>query len=141
MSVLISGPPIAIRGSKVDVARLRRSGRAVLSAIGEGRAELSIALVDDPQIRELFLPCLRADIAMVETYDYRSGEPFDCPITAFYGLGDDSVRLEEATAWEQMTMGRFRGVPLPGDHFFLEGERGRICEVLAHEMAGIVEAR
>ena len=53
MSVLISGPPAAIRGSKVDVARLRRSGRAVLSAIGEGRAELSIALVDDPEIRTL----------------------------------------------------------------------------------------
>ncbi len=53
MSVLISGPPEAIRGSNVDVARLRRVGQAVLSAIGEGRSELSIALVDDPQIREL----------------------------------------------------------------------------------------
>ena len=53
MSVLISGPPEAIRGSKVDVDRLRRVGQAVLSAIGDGRSELSIALVDDPQIREL----------------------------------------------------------------------------------------
>jgi probable rRNA maturation factor len=53
MSVLISGPPEAIRGSNVDVARLRRCGQAVLSAIGESRSELSIALVDDPQIREL----------------------------------------------------------------------------------------
>lgn len=53
MSVLISGPPEAIRGSKVDVARLRRCGQAVLSAIGESRSELSIALVDDPEIKEL----------------------------------------------------------------------------------------
>ena len=53
MSVLISGPPEAIRGSKVDLAGLRRSGQAVLSAIGESRSELSIALVDDSQIREL----------------------------------------------------------------------------------------
>jgi probable rRNA maturation factor len=53
MSVLISGPPEAIRGSNVDVARLRRCAQAVLSAIGESRSELSIALVDDPQIREL----------------------------------------------------------------------------------------
>jgi probable rRNA maturation factor len=53
MSVLISGPPEAIRGSKVDVARLRRSGRAVLGALGEGDSELSIALVDDAAIRAL----------------------------------------------------------------------------------------
>lgn len=53
MSVLISGPPDAIRGSTVDLARLRHCGLAVLSAIGESRSELSIALVDDAQIREL----------------------------------------------------------------------------------------
>jgi len=53
MSVLISGPPEAIRGSKIDVARLRRHGQAVLSAIGESRSELSIALVDDSQIKQL----------------------------------------------------------------------------------------
>ncbi len=53
MSVLISGPPDASRGSKVDIARLRRCGRDLLSAIGESRSELSIALVDDLQITEL----------------------------------------------------------------------------------------
>ena len=50
---MISGPPAAIRGSKVDVARLRKRARAILSAIGQSRSELSIALVDDSQITEL----------------------------------------------------------------------------------------
>ena len=53
MSVMISGPPDAIRGSRVDVARLQKRARAILSAIGQSRAELSIALVDDPSIAEL----------------------------------------------------------------------------------------
>ncbi len=53
MSVLISGPPDAIRGSKLDVARLRRQGQRILSALGEDLSELSIALVDDPQIKQL----------------------------------------------------------------------------------------
>jgi probable rRNA maturation factor len=53
MSVLISGPPEAIRGSKVDVVRLRRCGEKLLSAIGESKSELSIALVDDPEIEIL----------------------------------------------------------------------------------------
>ncbi len=53
MSVLISGPPEAIRGSNVDIARLRKRGQAVLKAVGQSRSELSIALVDDSQIQSL----------------------------------------------------------------------------------------
>ena len=57
MSVLISGPPEAVRGSRgsrpVDLVRLRRRAVAVLRAAGEARAELSIALVDDATIRVL----------------------------------------------------------------------------------------
>jgi rRNA maturation RNase YbeY len=53
MSVAISGPPTAIRGARVDVTGLLRSARRILRAIGFGRAELSIALVDDASIAEL----------------------------------------------------------------------------------------
>lgn len=53
MSVMISGPPEAIRGSRVDVPRLRRRAGAILKAIGQSRSELSVALVDDAQIAEL----------------------------------------------------------------------------------------
>jgi len=53
MSVLISGPPEAVRGSKVDVVRLQRCGERLLLAIGERGSELSIALVDDPEIKDL----------------------------------------------------------------------------------------
>ena len=50
---MISGPPEAIRGARVDVPRLRRRARAILLAIGQSRSELSIALVDDCAISEL----------------------------------------------------------------------------------------
>ncbi|MFK7894303.1 MAG: rRNA maturation RNase YbeY [Myxococcota bacterium] len=53
MSVVISGPPEAARGARVDVPSLRRRARAILKAIGESRSELSIALVDDVEIKAL----------------------------------------------------------------------------------------
>jgi probable rRNA maturation factor len=53
MSVLISGPPTGIRGSKIDLALLRRRATAVLRSIGQSRSELSIALVSDPDITAL----------------------------------------------------------------------------------------
>ncbi|MFO0689273.1 MAG: rRNA maturation RNase YbeY [Myxococcota bacterium] len=53
MNVLISGPPEAIRGSKVDVPRLRRRAGRILRSTGQVKSELSIALVDDAEIRVL----------------------------------------------------------------------------------------
>lgn len=53
MNVLISGPPGAIRGSAVDVPRLRRRAVAILRATDQAKSELSIALVDDPSIQRL----------------------------------------------------------------------------------------
>jgi len=53
MSVRISGPPEAIRGSRLDAGRLRERARRVLRTIGRSRSELSIALVDDAEIAAL----------------------------------------------------------------------------------------
>ncbi len=53
MSVALSGPPAGIRGSGVDVGALRRRALAILRAVGEARAELSVALVDDAEIEAL----------------------------------------------------------------------------------------
>jgi probable rRNA maturation factor len=53
MSVAISGPPDGIRGSRVDVEGLKRSGRGMLAALRLSTAELSVALVDDSEIARL----------------------------------------------------------------------------------------
>jgi len=53
MAVRISGPPSGVRGARVDVGRLRARARALLAVVGHGRSELSIALVDDGEMRTL----------------------------------------------------------------------------------------
>ncbi len=53
MIVAISGPPTAIRGSAVAVGVLRERARLVLKALALSDSELSIALVDDPEIEQL----------------------------------------------------------------------------------------
>lgn len=53
MAVRISGPPAGVRGARVDVARLRRRARSLLAAVGRPGSELSIALVDDAEMRDL----------------------------------------------------------------------------------------
>jgi probable rRNA maturation factor len=53
MAVRLSGPPEDVRGSRVDARLLVARARAVLRALGHARSELSIALVDDAEIRAL----------------------------------------------------------------------------------------
>lgn len=53
MSVAIAGPPSAVRGSKVDVVGLRAKALRILRALDLGDSELSVALVDDGEIKAL----------------------------------------------------------------------------------------
>ena len=53
MPVRMSGPPAGIRGAGVDLPLLRLRSRAMLGAVGHRGSELSVALVDDREIRKL----------------------------------------------------------------------------------------
>jgi surfactin synthase thioesterase subunit len=78
-------------------------------------------LLEDPQLRELFLPILRADLTLVETYRYLDRQPLDCPIMAFAGTHDKSVSGEGLAAWREQTTAQFELRRVPGDHFYLAG--------------------
>jgi len=53
MPVRVSGPPAGVRGARLDVARLRARAKRMLAKVGQRASELSIALVDDREIRKL----------------------------------------------------------------------------------------
>ncbi|MEE3328209.1 MAG: rRNA maturation RNase YbeY [Myxococcota bacterium] len=53
MPVKITGPPDDVLGSRVDPVLLRKRAQSMLSCLGHARSELSIALVDDREIRDL----------------------------------------------------------------------------------------
>ncbi len=76
-------------------------------------------LLDNDELMDLLLPTLRADFALFETYDYRSGSPLRCPITALGGRDDEGITREDLDAWHTHTRARFQRRVLPGDHFFL----------------------
>ena len=46
------------------------------------------AVLQNAELMQLFLPLLRADLALHETYSYIADEPLDCPISAFGGVED-----------------------------------------------------
>lgn len=85
---------------------------------------------------KLLLPVLRADLAVVETCAYTEEPPFDCHIGAFVGGEDSTVIPEAMAAWRAQTRASFALRVLPGDHFFLIGQREALLEGIAADLRG-----
>jgi medium-chain acyl-[acyl-carrier-protein] hydrolase len=90
-------------------------------------------LLDAPEFRQVFLPMIRADFELVETYSYQAEEPLDCPIRAYGGLLDTSVPAVTVNGWKEQTSGAFKLRMISGDHFFLHTSRD-LAQVLRRDM-------
>lgn len=75
--------------------------------------------LDDPDMRELLLPVLRADVEMHENYKPVSDELLSTPITSLRGASDELVSLEQAAEWRDATSADFELVEMPGRHMYL----------------------
>lgn len=83
----------------------------------------STEVLNDPELLELFLPVLRADFELVETYQYRSGGRLPCHITVYGGRDDEQVGLEGVYGWKEYTSGNCTIRLFPGGHFFVYAGR------------------
>lgn len=79
-------------------------------------------LLADAELREVFLPILRADLNLVETYRHGPQTMLHCPMMAFAGKLDASVSDAGLEAWGTLTTGEFVVRRFPGDHFYSIGE-------------------
>jgi len=77
------------------------------------------AVLQDMELMKLLMPPLRADITAIETYVYEEEEPLECPIYAFGGKFDPTVKQEDLQAWRLHTSGAFELKIFEGDHFFI----------------------
>ncbi len=76
------------------------------------------AILQDPEVLEMFLPAMRADFTAYETYRFQPGEPLEIPITAFGGANDSAVKIDSLREWSLHTVAGFDMNVLPGGHFF-----------------------
>ncbi len=88
----------------------------------------------DPQLLRLFLPVLKADMAMMETYAFEPGRMLDCPVFAYGGLEDWAIGPEKLAIWREQTRGGFKLRMFPGNHFFLNGARDLLLPALAEDI-------
>jgi len=87
------------------------------------------AVLQDAELLHLFLPLLRADFSLCETYNYIHEKPLACPLSAFGGLQDARVPREALEAWREQASGDFKMRFFDGGHFFFQKEK-ELCSLL-----------
>jgi acyl transferase domain-containing protein/surfactin synthase thioesterase subunit len=92
------------------------------------------AILRSPERLEPYLPQLRADFRLLETYIYTNEAPLDCPITAFGGNSDPIVSREALNQWHGQTSGAFKLQTFPGDHFFLQSDSQPLIEEIIAQL-------
>lgn len=96
-------------------------------------------ILQDPELINLFLSIMRADITMIETYEYEREAPLDCPITVFGGAQDPSVDEQSLAGWKEQTAAGFKLKMFPGEHFFIQTARSAVLQELNMQLAGLMQ--
>jgi medium-chain acyl-[acyl-carrier-protein] hydrolase len=94
------------------------------------RGGIPAEILAEPELLDLLLPIVRADLLLYETAVYRDEPPLISSITAFGGQEDPIVSFESLSAWSAQTSGTFQQMNLPGDHFFLHPAPGQLFRAI-----------
>ena len=77
------------------------------------------ALRNHPELLKLMLPAIRADLQLIETYEYAEEPPLDVDVLALGGSDDPAVTIDQLNGWRRHTASNFAVRLFPGGHFFL----------------------
>jgi len=123
--LFVSGQPAPAPGPEGD--RYRADDEAVIAwACGQGGPGSEAYAI--PELTELLLPSLRADLRLVDTYRPAKVAALQAPVTAMGGDADPGCPASELATWEQAASADFDMLVFPGDHFYLVPHAEAIVE-------------
>lgn len=78
------------------------------------------AIFQHTELMSLFLPILRADLELFDTYLYQQGPLLTIPIAAFMGDSDKVVSIQHMQNWQELTRAAFSFHSFTGGHFYFQ---------------------
>lgn len=86
---------------------------------------------DHPDLVDLLLPVLRADVRLAEGVRRPRRRDLVCPVVAVGGVDDPLVPAADLSAWGEMCSGPFTVRIYPGGHFFIHDVAADLLTLLA----------
>jgi medium-chain acyl-[acyl-carrier-protein] hydrolase len=93
------------------------------------------AILNDPDIFEIFELAIRADFETYETWACEPGPPLDTPITVVGAAEDKTVDLDDLLGWRTRTSTEFTLRILPGGHDFLGAGTAAVAAGIGADLA------
>jgi medium-chain acyl-[acyl-carrier-protein] hydrolase len=90
-----------------------------------------VPVLECPELMNLLLPVLRADLTAFETHAHEPGPPLPVRMTVLGGARDRLVDEEALEGWRRHTCERFAVRVFPGDHFFLHSDEEAVVATVA----------
>lgn len=99
-------------------------------------------IIENQDLSDIYLPILRADFTMIETYQYVESTPLDSKIVAYGGRFDQEVKYEDIIAWERHSMNHLEVKMYEGDHFYLRDNKENLLkDITLHIISNLREIK
>ncbi|WP_293068737.1 MULTISPECIES: thioesterase domain-containing protein [unclassified Moorena] len=95
------------------------------------------AVLKEEELMRLFLPVLRADMTLAQTYSQEQVETLDCPIVALGGIDDEEASYDRLITWREYTHSSFSVQTFPGGHFYLNEDRQPLLQLISQTLKAI----
>lgn len=92
---------------------------------------------DHSEMMQMFVPIMRSDLTVIETYEFIAGPILDLPVFLYGGRDDAQLSRSSIEAWRAMTAGNLTLRLFPGGHFYLQDDRDRLLDVLSSDLADL----
>lgn len=97
-------------------------------------------LFENPELLDVFLPILRSDFKVVETYEYKHDFiKLPCDITVING-SQDRFTVDEIAGWREHTDKACKIVTLKGGHFFINERTGEVINIINYTLTKDITA-
>ncbi len=93
--------------------------------------QLPPTLADNPELMEIILPPLKADLEVAECYRHEPRPLLTIPISAMGGREEAGIKEKDLKAWSQVTDGDFSVSLFQGDHFYTQSCQSEVLKVIA----------
>jgi surfactin synthase thioesterase subunit len=91
--------------------------------------------LQDPELRAMMTPIIRADLELCHTYEWDDGAPLDVPISVFAGADDPHTSLASVREWRRHTTADFTVRVFAGGHFFIAAALTEVSATIAHDLS------
>ncbi|MED3394086.1 thioesterase II family protein [Bacillus wiedmannii] len=89
-------------------------------------------------ISELFLPVLKADLELIQTYDYYLNNiKLNAPLLILYANNDPLTKEKHIEEWDCYTIKSCEFIEFEGDHFFIYKERDKVLGLVSEKFANL----